>query len=491
MLKWAVTQRRESDAGRPRTADAGTKRRRSGVARRRSERDKENRYTSTPIKSSEEHGALRDVSNLTPKEGRGPREDVRCNDFARFEQKKKKKRCLDPAHSDAGKFFRPFESVDSHIGSLLVEGRKSFAPTLPTYSTEYSPFRATNLLAPNVCCSLKPSLEELCPPNKKARIDHVNDFLHQISQVAEASPEKAEGNGEIKVSPLVQRLVDLRFNKRDCDKRRGGINDSSFINELSLDQIVDAILDSSGESKTAEERVKENELNETREENLINTENERLFNISASLDSGFRSNSTENSHHIDSNFFCRCNAGKSPEEKTIINLEETYNERCVDVPASRKRPSAASEECGPRPKRRLLDDDAEFTLRRQKCIRRRKNTSVETAKKALPLRRTEPKGNSSDGRPSIYSENTPALSKSDVVSSLEKTCSDLQGPSVKIRSTRRCLKFDSPDDSSRELVRCSTPKSEEKGARGALSLKITYENEELLINGRHIRLRKT
>lgn len=580
MLKWAVTHRRETtsskcDATRPLAPESIAKRRESApsstvirrresvssavkVKRRRSstgrrssiyhDADKENQFTSTPIKNYDAE-ALRDVSNLTPKERRltiskqSATDDPAYNDFAngRFKHKKKK-RCLDPTHSQdilfnldntSSRFFRPFEAVDSHIESLLVnndnckcsktktpqqEVKKlptTYAPTLPKYSMEYSLFREANLLPPSICCPiprLKPSLEELYPPNKKARIDHVNDFLNQISHVTSpeedrsvfpsmnvsADTEKEIVCNEIKVSPLVQRLVDLRFNKNGCDKRREGINDSSFINELSLDQLVDAILDSSAESdsKTIEERrqVKENELNETHEENLINTESERqiLSNVNVSMDSGFRSNSTENSHHIDSNYVCKCSAtvsSKSINERTIINLEETYNERCVDDFPTRKRSSTNPMECSSQPKRLLLDSsyqNANFTLRRQKCIRRRKNSSAETGRKTVPHNKI---GTSRSKLPEVvscnlndnsfaFSDRTLALGESDVVSSLEKNSSDLKVPADNFRKTRRCLKFESPDSS---FVRCSTPKNE--APKGAIDLIISYENEELLLKG--------
>lgn len=553
-MKWAVTHKREStkcdaartlatesvvkrresapdSAVRKRRESVKIKRRRSSTGRRSSvyhDADKENQFTSTPIKNSDAE-ALRDVSNLTPKERRltiynRQEDDPAYNDFANGRCKqKKKKRCLDPTHSQDGiansMFFRPFETVDSHIESLLVnkdnckcgktktpqqEVKKllttAYAPTLPTYSMEYSPFTQANLLAPR----LKPALEELCPPNKKAKIDHVNDFLHQISHVT--SPEEdATGfpsvecvrGSEIKVSPLVQRLVDLRFNKNGCDRRREGINDSSFINELSLDQLVDAILDSSAETdfKTIEEReqVKENELNETHEENLINTENERhqiLSNINVSVDSGFRSNSTENSHHIDSNFVCKCSApagNQTVNERTIINLEEPYNERCVDDFPTRKRSSTNPVECSTQPKRLLLDnsyESANFTLKRQKCIRRRKNSSAEKGKRTAPHNKAgtskpKPPGCNLNDNSFEFSDRTSvALGESDVVSSLESNSSlDLKKASDNFRKTRRCLNFESPDSSLREQS------AETTAARGVLDLRISYECEELVLQG--------
>lgn len=474
MLKWAVTQKRDTKCEVSRDGvpikrresapcklvrQRETKRRRSSnVANKKTDdndENKENRYTSTPIKSCEGE-ALRDIINLTPKERRltlAKVDDVDYKEFAsgRFKQKRKK-RCLEAAHSKSDEeFFKPFESVDSHVRSLLVDTKQhqcggkaktphqeikkllptTYAPTLPTYFMEYSPLAESNLLPPSICCSvprLKSSLDDLYPPNKKARIEHVNDFLHQISEAATLDEENATAKTETctNVSPLVQRLVDLRFNKNNCDKRRTGVNDSSFINELSLDQLVDAILDSSADSATKSKQT---------------------------LDSGFRSNSTENSHHINSNYICKCN------EKTIINLEEKYNERCIDD-VSRKRFSSSCDESATHIKRRQLTD-ANFTLKRQKCVRRRKNSSV---KKLVVVPAVKPP------------EVVDVSCESDMVSSLASGASQTDFR----KTTRRCLNFESPDGGE---AATSTPKDEGK-VRGIIYLKICLENGELVVQGK-------
>ncbi|CAH2004683.1 unnamed protein product [Acanthoscelides obtectus] len=99
-----------------------------------------------------------------------------------------------------------------------------------------------------------------------------------------------------------------------------------------------------------------------------------------SSDSGFRSSATDNPHSLDNNFQCKCNNNHkdSVTEKTIIQLDETYNERCVDE-NTRKRPAIGDSEATS-PKRLHLDqsnNELEFTLKRQKCIRRKRPQSIE------------------------------------------------------------------------------------------------------------------
>lgn len=567
MLKWAVTQRRETteakcEVSRPLANGAAVKRRESApckiikqresvsrcskTKRRRSstgkksvycDDEKENQYTSTPIKSSEGE-ALRDIINLTPKEKRLTlfskqeiTDDPAYKEFAdgRFKHKRKK-RCLDPAHSkdalvnsddDGSQFFKPFEAVDSHVRSLLVDNTnhhkciktktphqdikkllpQTYAPTLPTYFMEYSPLTETKVLPPSICCTvprLKSTLDEQFPPNKKAKIEHVNDFLHQISHVTalersdsqNVSTETIKGS-EIKVSPLVQRLVDLRFNKNGCDKRREGINDSSFINELSLDQLVDAILDSSTEfeTKTIEEVKAPQEPEKSESNGRVPPQDGN-----GSIDSGFRSNSTENSHHIDSNYVCKCktNTAKNiSSERTVINLEEAYNERCIDDVTVRKRSLSNSPGCSSQPKRPFLENSTEninFTLKRQRCVRRRKNTSVEKVKRVLVHDKTE------TVKPSLpevvecnnsfeISGESVLVCESDMVSSLDNNSSDSKTVTENFRRIRRCLNFESPNSSLMQFARSSTPKTEDK-IKGIVHLKLFYANGELVLQGK-------
>lgn len=134
-------------------------------------------------------------------------------------------------------------------------------------------------------------------------------------------------------------------------------------------------------------------------QNRINFNNERSSSKNSS-DSGFRSSTTDQIHDIGVNFTCKCtgiNAKNKNEtnssieviyEKTMINLEETYNERCVDVPISNRKRNSSTSESSSNPKRPnlensgdftlenscdlTLENKGDFTLKRQKCIRRRK-----------------------------------------------------------------------------------------------------------------------
>lgn len=230
MLKWTVIARREADkpdASRrssvklPNSDDSKPKRRHSS-GRRRSirnslslEMDKENQFTSTPIKSCEDHhqfDPLRDVSNLTPKDTTSKRLSLKKSRKSAspgsHRKFKKKKSCLNPSHrtefgfekSWEGKtnYFKPFEAVDSHIEGVLVDlnppqeligtiGSKrkiqeTFAPTLPTFAMEYSPCFSRNTQCRYSETPLGKILnQEERYPRKKARIEHVDDFLHQIN----------------------------------------------------------------------------------------------------------------------------------------------------------------------------------------------------------------------------------------------------------------------------------------------------------------------
>lgn len=512
MLKWTVTNRRETtDSLLPPAATVCTtssksrtsissqpKRRRSSTSRRSSalkrtssvynDEDKENQFTSTPIKSSDEHShqdILRDVSNLTPKDGPSRRkiakkqeDDPGYLDFARSHSKqKRKKRCVDPTHNknSSTNYFRPFEAVDSHIGSLLVKKEpcactpagkiktNTYAPTLPTPSVDFSPCIARCLHS----ASKGLNLDEIYPPHKRPKIDHVNDFLHQISFVTSPEDDRLAfpksnllppPKEEFKVSPLVQRLVDLRFSKLSPDNA----DNSSLINELSLDQIVDAILDSSHESdENTTRREKENQLNETREDNLRNAESEKAFD-KVSFDSGFKSTSTENSHHLDSNFVCKCNRTKRcnlEEEKTIIDIAGSFNERCVDEQVTtRKRDSSVLDDCDATFKaKRPNTEDANFTLKRQKCIRRRKTTTSQS--KSKPNK-----------------ENLVNDTFFDSWDLTENATKETNTQSDKVRSTRRCLTFESPDKSYAKY-----------NPEGVLDLNINYKDGELKVKGKSLK----
>ncbi|XP_049821007.1 uncharacterized protein LOC109602693 isoform X3 [Aethina tumida] len=501
MLKWTAMAKREStDKAEPRPSGATTprksKRRRSSVARRRSsirrdsmEENKENQFTSTPIKSSEglvPFDVLRDVSNLTPtddnrrelsaKKCKSERKSPSCRLL------KKKKTCLNVHNqinvdSQCSNFFRPFEAVDSHIEGILADVPK--APTLPV-----CPLKSTQ-------CLNRASLNEVNEEhaNKKAKIDHVNDFLSQISLVT-SSEDKSHFPGlkstknifhnEVKMSPLVKKFIDLRFSKISlCPKQKQNNNvheDSSYINDLSLDQIVDAILETSYDSAPKEpslntsimvnpnETEKENDLNETHEENMINIEHERQRRNSfdgSSTDSGFRSSTAENSHQLDSNYLCKCNnnnknslsSGNIVCDKTIINVNETFNERCVDDESRlRKRSSDTTIEYEQPSKRLNLDQSVEgsFSLKRQKCIRRKLK---------------------------------PFLTRDAIVHDESFNNCYMENKEIQVQDgnrIRRCLLFDSPklDDSS-----CLSDNSTAiTDVRGSLDLNIHEEGDALVVH---------
>lgn len=552
MLKWTVNYKRNSEKFEPLLATNPTgsspgkpkRRRRSSASRRssicskrtstRNGVDKENQFTSTPIKTNEDHAGveniLRDVSNLTPKDTTNKKrasilkksDEAGYLDFAN--KQKKKKKCLDPAHSkevllfdcDSGgggggcgkNSFKPFESVDSHIRSFHVpkeeECPKNFAPTLPSFVTSYSPCRTKCLKSYNRCPSLpKPSrtktnqlnLEELYPPNKKPKIDHVNDFLHRISLITSPEDERVVLRKRnvpigstcevetVKISPLVQRLVDLRFSRISPDEKKDDLNDSSLINELSIDDIVNAILDSSCEISD-----KENEA--TTVQKMEEPKKEEV-SFKSSSDSGFKSTSTENPHQIGSNYKCKCSKiSPNGDVVTVVDTGATFNERCVDVP-SRKRPSVITKDCETvvPPKRSHLDtssseEKASFTLKRQRCIRRRKGES--SVKKLQMVQSNNPEENSfeswcSSGKPGL-TESTPK-EQENRCSSSDAVC-DAETPTEvfkNIRRTRRCLLFESPKNNT--SGHHHSPFNVKNHDRGTLELNIQYQNGEVVVNG--------
>lgn len=569
MLKWTVNHRRNpekceslhplstetcttgnSSVGKQKRRRPSSTSRRSSTSKRNSNhnrtivyQDKENQFTSTPIKSIEDHGGidniLRDVSNLTPKDTTNRRristskksDEAAYLDFAT--KHKKKKRCLDPAHSKeafsygknqlGGKnYFKPFESVDSHITSFLIpsvpcEYSNNFAPTLPALATEYSPCRTKCLKNYSRCSSLpRPSraktnpfnLDELYPPNKKPKIDHVNDFLHRISLITSPEDERVVlpkrnvsfestyQNEIVKVSPLVQRLVDLRFSRISSNEEKDDLNDSSLINELSVDEIVNAILDSSCEISTKENESTIHEENENKVSDVPETKieivkNEKIENKSSS-DSGFRSTSTENSHQIGSNYKCKCSEELRTlptQDITIIDLGATFNERCVDENLStRKRPSVSSQDCEVPSKRSHIESSSEergdFTLKRQKCIRRRKG---ESSVKRQPLVHTSNIDDNSfeswcsSVKPGL-SESTPKeqgskYSSPNAICNAETPVETFKN----IRRTRRCLLFESPKS---DTGGSPSLKNNDQCSTGILDLSIYYDNGELIVNGK-------
>ncbi|CAH0553427.1 unnamed protein product [Brassicogethes aeneus] len=563
MLKWTVMTRREpGDKSEQAASECGsvaksttsssttttprkTKRRRSSLGRRRSschknrsslEPDKENQFTSTPIKSPEgfavQFDALRDVSNLTPTDNNRRVLSVKKCKSERKSPRiiKKKKSCLNNhpdvfnTDSHSSNFFRPFEAVDSHIEGILADEMypTAYAPTLPTSAMDYSPcpMKSTHCLVTLNNASPKVTNDD-CPPSKKPKFDHVDDFLHQISFITSPEDKRLKFPGlklknsakkllanEFKVSPLVKKFIDLRFSKISLNSKKH--DDSSYINDLSLDQLVDAILESSSDSdrpKTSStlntsilcnignetELEKENDLNETHEENLINIEHERNRRPSfdgSSTDSGFRSSTTENSHQLDSNYLCKCNnnnketSGNIICDKTIININETFNERCVDDETRlRKRSSDSSLESEPVTKRMNLDRSLEenFTLRRQKCIRRKeKPLKPFLGKASSPILDTIVNDESFECTPlnSCYMENKDIR---------QETYALEEGSPDQTQRIRRCLLFDSPkfEDFSGISEGNSTTKTTAVDVRGSLDLNIHTENDTIQVHGEH------
>ncbi|XP_074034007.1 protostome-specific GEF isoform X2 [Leptinotarsa decemlineata] len=585
MLKWTVMARRDSTCkpedsrplpseyptpSRTSTPRTKSKRRRSSTSRRSSihkrnsldalEADKENQFTSTPIKSDNflPFEALRDVSNLTPtlkeksrdpyldnhriissKKGKSEKKNQRTP-FAtpKHTQQKKKKQCIS-SHSDdffqgdsqTSNYFRPFETVDSHIEGILPDEVYSckkptmlcvkkrvpdtYAPTLPTFSSDYSPcpMRTTHCLetlSRNSSKKLPPLAklleDENLPPSKKPKIDHVSDFLHQITFITSPdtiqpcfpnSPDKQLLQRD-QVTPLVKKFLGFKFNKSKPNHNNNH-NSSSFINNMSLDKIVDAILDSTDESirptvrRALNSGINEtvdcdNEHNETLQENMMNLVQEQknaIENVSEnSSDSGFRSSTTENSHQLGSNFVCKCSTKKkqiSVDDKTIIQVNETFNERCVDrAPATRKRPSSTMRDCETDVKKIILDTSQQenFTLKRQKCVRRKKPFSIE--KSNLPY----------IGSPFLSSntidfESTPIRNCYMETKEIPGSTFRVETPTEISQGFRRCLVFDSSSkisESSSFSESLSTNKSSLMDVRGTMDLKIHSEGKHILVN---------
>lgn len=365
-------------------------------------------------------------------------------------------------------------------------------------------------------------LEDELPPRKKLKTDHVNDFLHQITFIT--SPERNEScfpgfrtNASAKkvfssdkVTPLVRKFLDFRFSKGNSAVRvNNNLDDSSFINNMSLDKIVDAILDTTDESirptvKRALnstlcvniESENENHHNESREENLVNTAHERrnmLENVSEnSSDSGFRSSNTENFHQLGRNFVCKCNNNTKEKridlgrykDKTFIQINETFNERCVDgnVESRKRRPSTKSPCEGTEKKKSHLDNSlisSQCTLRRQRCVRRRKQFSSEKFPSRFPLRVSSYSMNHFD------LESTPISNCYLETKEILSTATVPVGPvDEDIKTLRRCLVFDSPrtNDSSSLSETTIASKSSLVDVRGSMELKINAD-ETINVHG--------
>lgn len=508
MLKWTVIGRRDggadkSEASRrlslnPQSAEKSRRAsRRSSLKRRSSfhrysfnlEEDKENQFTSTPLKNHEDHhqsDALRDVGNLTPKETYQRRilSAKKTNSLSptRRKKHKKKKLCqmtheIESVDKKTKNYFRPFETVDSHIEGVLVDdfcGCKQVKRGIQeTYAGNFVKNTPSLYLSPKATPLGKFLALEEGVPNKRVKIDHVNDFLKQLTCVT--SPEDDNKNlfppmelksakiEPVKVSPLVKKFVDLRFSQISYKNRP--TNQSSLIDDLSLDQIVDAILDSSGSDK-----------NETK------SPEKPLFLDRCSSDSGFKSSTTEISHHLQPNFTCKC-SNNLKNEKTIINLTDTFNERCVDDKLIRTR-KRSSDQIQSDPKRLSLDkstcsDYDNFTLKRQRCIRRRRPED-DKKKKASPVK-------NKDDEESFDAMNiSGCIADDDKSTPLQNKLTDetyLVTPvDTSSRGFRRCLLFESPTSLSEGVSSISSNCSVGE-IRGSMDLNIRYENSKLLVHG--------
>ncbi|XP_060527393.1 uncharacterized protein LOC132702642 [Cylas formicarius] len=412
MLKWTTLPRHNqcrplasNCAPSPRSTPRhkAAKRRRS----RKSVDDKENQFTSTPVKSGDNPALppLRDVSNLTPNE----LPEVAPRSGTPKPTMKKKKECLD----NHTRYFKPFEAVDSHIESVLAEQ----------------------------CRSCKKNLFCSGPPTKKSKIESIEDLLPDRDKLALPglilNPDTQrlfDGDG-VRITPLVRKFWDLQFSK--CADG----NDSSYINDMSLDKIVDAILDKSA------------------------------------TDHGRHRDSATTNTSNDGNYLCKCN-NNLPLEKTVIQIDETYNERCVDV---RKRPSTTtSDDDATGVSKRLKLDENYGTLRRQKCVRRRRKVdhfrkklseldgSIES-KTIAPFWSARKQLVSCSDDDSPFTENTPLRG-----CYLEsKTISE---------GARRCLGFASPKTTNDSGSFCeSAIRGFHRDVGGSVDLAVRTEGDSLLL----------
>lgn len=424
----SVTQRRSIDVIRERKQRRRSARRAS-LCLRNQAGDKENQcLSSTPtskfISSSQDYPdgakALRDVSNITPKTHLpGAPANQRTIDTITTSNlspqrtliRQRKKQCLNPDHvnytsvHEIKKILLNDGNINGHVcGSCEVLPnieqteiesdaiRTTFASTLPSIPMGYSPCSLRNIRNPSDVNPSRPTfpyqslttlpqfksvLQDTCSPNKKPKIDHVNDFLHQISFIT--SPEdfrirntkllERQGNNhsEITVSPLLRKISDLRFSKisytqdEKVPAQSSAFDDSVAFNDMSLDKIVDAILDTTmgserlelrDEHKESDELLRrENEANQVSEENLVNNAQE----IQAIHRDTYLLR-TETSDIVDS-------LNRSNNITQIANIDEDTSKRkrtisCTELSVKKRYTESMS--------------DISFTLKRQKCIRRRK-----------------------------------------------------------------------------------------------------------------------
>lgn len=341
-----ISQRRSIGAVRERRHRRRSTPRRSSLCVRSNRSDKENqcstpsgaKFTDTPY--SGDIKALRDVSNITPKTGSANNrtENIPTSNSSPQNTliRRRKKQCLNPIHpgnpteTDDIKRILPNEddirnhicggleilsNIESKIGSERTGTKNTFASTLPSFP--YSPYPSRN---PRNFTS-KPSypyqsltalphinsiLQSSCSPSKKPKIDHVNDFLHQISFIT--SPEDIRvrntklgdhENAEVNVSPLLKKISDLRFSKsyEKLSHDDSTLDESVSFNDMSLDKIVDAILDTTVSPDRFVQRKKRTTNNDDSDK-LRNSGNLKRAAVSSERISSVRENGPNDSKEI-------------------------------------------------------------------------------------------------------------------------------------------------------------------------------------------------
>lgn len=458
MLKWTVLSRRDhqevkpsdcnfqSTGSLPNTPRQKIKRRRSSTSRRNStqkrcslnalEADKENKFHSTPIKNSplpEAFSPFRDLSNLTPSRENQPKLKI-----------KKKKECLESHKklvrvSDGSNYFTPFEAVDSHIESILAE--------------------------------------ELCSCKKPVEGKKTTETT--VKQIEATLPGFTEP--EVRVSPLVRKFLDLRFSRVSFENEA---DNSSIINDMSLDKLVGLLLENSTTTTNTSLIVNVENNHKNEDDRLIDVNSE------ASSDSGFKSSTNENSHQLDNNFLCKCN-NNNTEEKTMIQINETYNERCVDLNQSRKRTSTTPDDPEGLKRARLEDS---CTLKRQRCVRRKKlehfrkklsrinGTTIESTTVAPFWSTQKLVPSDEESFAGFPIENTPL--RGCYLENKDIKASHSSGMDSDNRTIRKCLMFGSPKVDNDLSFADSTGRSAIMDVRGSLDLRMFSNTGGIYVNGK-------
>lgn len=366
MLKWTIAKREQAAVGttpaRTATSSCTIQRRSIDALRERKQRrhstrraslcvrlDKENRGITTPTTRTDfDVKALRDVSNLTST----PRSFCEESSPAKIAPRARKKQCLDPGHlkqhtQSEGLLKIPLQDNNCRCVLPPSIAQTAYSSTLPSFQMEYSPClrEATCPGEPitkypyQLLPHLKPfNLNNLnninylnsAENNKKlSHIDHVDDFLHQISFIT--SPEELKikptakqkllsPTNQANVTPLLKKIVDLRFSQIST-----GINvdkdDSTGFNDLSLDKIVNAILDTTD----SENKISAKTTIATKTENVEDNQNMEIK----------------------------------------INIRTSLNMPITDT-----------SEISRRKRTKSITEDDSFKLKRQKCVRRRKQQNT-------------------------------------------------------------------------------------------------------------------